>query len=337
MPLSRAFRLDVSRPRSGSNCRGAVALLVAVLCAGCVNQADSAQADVERQRPVQRYDVVQTLASNGVVTVAGSQSGAVMKSADRGRTWQRQDLGSASIIGLAACPDGSFVGIDFRGKVWSADRIAGAWKSVALDKPRVPLAVTCDRQGRWWVAGSGAAIAGSADRGATWTVTELEDDVQFTTVQFVDDTHGFVLGEFGHVMATEDGGLTWKKLASIEGDFYPYAALFRDRKKGWTSGLAGQVLQTRDGGKSWQKMDNRSGVPLYRLFMHGGQPLGTGAGGVVAALDQGVWQSRPYSDAVPVFLGAGASLGESGAGIAVGGPAGVLRVISLGDKPGAGS
>jgi photosystem II stability/assembly factor-like uncharacterized protein len=312
-------------------------LAVIALLSACTSHIDMSGVESERSRSLHRYDVVQALATNGEVVVGGSQGGAVIVSKDQGKSWVRTELGPVSIIGLSACPNGEFIGIDFNHKVWSADKGGGNWRSVALEKPRVPLALTCDGRNRWWVTGSGARIAVSQDRGATWTLTDLQEDAQLTTIQFVDDSHGFVLGEFGHVIGTEDGGATWRKLAQIPGEFYPYAALFRDGKEGWASGIAGHLLHTADGGRTWTETENRSGAPLYRLFWHAGQPYGVGAGGVVARLDNGVWQSMAYPDAVPVFLGAGASLGDAQAALVVGGPGGLVRPIATHGKESNGS
>ena len=298
---------------------------------GCSGGVDLSQVEKERGKSLKRYDVVQSLAGNGEVVVGGSQAGAVVVSADGGKGWRRVEVGGASLTGLAVCPDGSFVGIDFNHKVWSGDRQGQAWRSAELDKPRVPLAVTCDGRGRWWVVGSGARIAVSADRGGSWTVTDLREDAQFTSVQFVDDQHGVVLGEFGHVVVSDDGGASWRQLSQIPGEFYPYAALFLDRNEGFASGIAGQILRTVDGGRSWTRMDNASGAALYRLFLHEGRPYGVGAGGVIARLEEGQWRSVAYPDAVPAFLGAAASVAG---GMVIGGPGG-LRVVAL--KQGAGT
>lgn len=313
------------------------ALATLALLSACTSQVDLSAVEAERSRALHRYDIVQSLAANGEVVVGSSQAGAVVVSKDQGKSWVRTVLGPVSIIGLAVCPDGGFIGIDFNHKVWSADKAGGNWQSAVLDKPRVPLAVTCDGRNRWWVTGSGARIAVSSDRGATWTLTDLQEDAQLTTIQFVSDSHGFVLGEFGHVIHTEDGGATWKKISQIAGEFYPYAALFRDGKEGWASGIAGHILHTTDGGRTWTETENRTGAALYRLFWHAGQPYGVGAGGVVARLENGVWQSMPYPDAVPVFLGAGASLGEQQAALIVGGPGGLVRPIATHGKEGSGT
>lgn len=280
----------------------------------------------EAAKALRRYDVIQALAANEKVVVAGTQNGALLLSRDAGKTWSRQALGQASLIDLAACPDGSFVGIDFNHKVWSADADGGGWQAGALEKPQVPLAVACDSLGRWHVAGSGAKIARSADRGASWQVADLGEDAQITAVQMIDEHRGVALGEFGLFAVTDDGGATWRPGARLPGEFYPYAALFTGRDEGYVSGLAGTVLRTRDGGASWQQIGNAAEAPLYRLFMHDGRPHGVGAGGVVARLAGDGFAALPYPDAAPVFLGAGASLAGRGA-IVVGGPGGLVRSV----------
>lgn len=310
-------------------------VVAALLLAACSGQADLEAVRFQQSKPLQRFDVIQAVASNGEVVVGSSQAGAVVVSGDQGKSWVRTVLGPVSIIGMATCADGTFIGIDFNHKVWQADKRGGEWKGSLLEKPRNPLAVTCDGRGRWWVTGSGAKIAVSEDKGGSWTVTDLEEDTQLTTIQFIDDMFGIVMGEFGFVVTTEDGGKTWKKQPPIAGEFYPYAALFKDRKEGWASGIAGQILHTGDGGRTWTKQENRSGAVLYRLFMHDRQPYGVGSGGVIARLEQGVWQAMAYTDAVPVFLGAGASLGEQQSALAIGGPGGLIRVVATGTRSGA--
>lgn len=307
-------------------------LLVEVLAAcvvlgACTQAADMSVIDRERLKAVQRYDISQAIASNGKVVVAGTQSGAALVSRDQGRTWTRTPLGFVSLVDIAACGDKGFVAIDHYHKVWSSDADGSNWKSVALEAPKTPLAVTCDRQGGWWVSGIRSVIAGSRDNGATWQVTDLGEDTQITTIQFIDDQRGVALGEFGLTVFTDDGGATWKKGDKIPGDFYPYSALFTSRDQGWVSGIAGQILHTADGGKTWEKLVNTTQAPLYRLFLHKGVPFGVGAGGVVAHLDGGRWLQDPYPDAVPVFLGGGASL-PGQPSVVIGGPGGLLRAVN---------
>lgn len=302
-------------------------MLILLAFAACSSAPDSAGIKSEQQKAVQRYDVSQSIASNGKVVVVGTQSGVVLVSGDQGKTWVRKALGNASLIDMTVCGEKGFLAVDHYRKVWSADPEGQNWQSVPLEMPRTPLAVTCDKQGNWWVAGVNAVISGSSDGGKSWKTTDLKEDTQITTIQFLDDKNGIALGEFGLTVFTSDGGETWTKGPKIPGDFYPYAAVFANAKQGWVSGLAGQLLHTTDGGKTWSKQSNATLVTLNRLFMHEGIPFAVGNGGVVARLDGSSWRSVPYSDPIPVFLGGGASLPGQSA-IVIGGPGGLLRTVS---------
>lgn len=293
----------------------------------CSQGPDMSGIAAERARSVHRYDISQSIASNGKVIVVGTQSGVVLTSEDQGKSWKRTALGNTSLVDMTVCGDQGFVAIDHYHKVWSADAAGQNWKSVPLEMPRTPLAIACDKSGGWWVAGVNSVISGSADQGKTWKTTDLGEDTQITTIQFLDERNGIALGEFGLTVMTEDGGVTWKKGPKMPGDFYAYASLFANRNEGWVSGLAGQMLHTMDGGKSWSKQTNATQATLNRLFMHEGVPFGVGAGGVIARLEGNSWRAVPYTDPVPVFLGGAASLPGQSA-VVIGGPGGLLRAVS---------
>lgn len=313
-------RISATRPLPLST---AVAV---VLLAACTQAPDMSGIASERARPVQRFDVSQAIAGNGKVLVVGTQSGVALISRDQGKTWERQALGHTSLIDIAVCQDRTFIAIDHYRKLWHADADGGNWQSVAIEQPRTPLAVACSPQGGWWVVGTNATIAGSQDQGKSWQVTDLGEDTQITTIQFVDEKRAYAFGEFGLALRSDDGGASWQKAAAIPGDFYPYAALFRDTGEGWVSGIAGQMMHTRDGGQTWQKQLNATQAPLNRLFMHEGVPFAVGNGGVVARLEGDAWRNVPYPDPLPMFLGGGASIAGQAA-IVVGGPGGLLRTI----------
>jgi photosystem II stability/assembly factor-like uncharacterized protein len=307
---------------------GQLALLATVvvsLLAACSEAPGMAR--LAGAQAVQRYDVSQAIAANGQVVVVGTQSGVALISRDQGVTWERQALGHTSLVDIAVCSDQTFIAIDHYRKLWSADAEGRNWRSVNLAQPRTPLAVACSPQGGWWVAGSHAVIAGSADQGKSWRVTDLGEDTQITTIQFIDAQRAVALGEFGLTVSSADGGATWTKGPAMPGEFYPYAALFADADNGWVAGIAGQMLHTADGGQTWQKQENATQATLNRLFMHQGQPYGVGSGGVVARLDGDVWRNVPYPDPLPMFLGGAASL-PGQAALIVGGPGGLLRTVS---------
>jgi len=315
----------------------AVCAALASLATGCTQAPDLSAARAEAQKPVQRYDSIQALAAHGDRVVAGTRSGAVLVSADGGQSWQREPLaGPSSITGIDVCPDGRFIAIDFYRKVWTADAKLSGWTAQPLEAPHTALAVHCDRQGRWWVAGTGALIVRSDDQGKSWVRTDLQEDLQITTLQMVDEQNGFATGEFGTVVVTTDGGHTWTKRGALPAEFYPYAALFVSATEGWVSGLAGQLVHTTDGGLTWQAQVNRAGAPLYRIFMHAGSPHAVGAGGAVVRLQGDEWVAVAYPDARPVPLAAGVSVASNNT-LLIGGPGGLLRAVTDGgaSKPGA--
>lgn len=281
--------------------------------------------DAERARPLHREDTIQALAGNGRVTVAGLQDGAILVSRDKAATWSRVAIGPASIIALSACPDGSFAGLDFYKKLWLGDAQGGHWQAVAAGKGQ-PLALTCAPDGRLWTAGAGSRLQVSADKGASWTSVDFDDDFQFTAIGFVDQGFGYAAGEFGAFYVTRDGGASWQAMPPAPDEFYPYDAVFTSRDEGWMSGIGGRVLHTADGGGSWSSQANDTGAAFYHLVPANGAMFGVGAFGVVARLRDGAWQGLAYADARPVEL----QVAIPAAGqerLVIGGPGGLLRTI----------
>jgi photosystem II stability/assembly factor-like uncharacterized protein len=297
---------------------------------GCSSNADLTAVQAERAKPLQRSDIMQAIATSGNNVVVGTQSGAMITSSDAGKTWHRQSLGKpflSSINDIAACPDGSFLALDFYGRVWNSDVGGKKWTAHKLEHPETGLTISCDKAGAWWVAGTYATIATSADQGKTWRVIDNKQDAQITILRWVNDKRAIAMGEFGLVLRTDDGGATWEKLPPVPADFYAYDLLPVDENTAWVSGVAGHMQLTTDGGKTWTIKENHAGAPLYRLFMHKGIPYGVGARGTVARLEGDAWQAVTYPNAIPVFLGGGASV--EGDNLLIGGPGGLLRLVSV--------
>lgn len=307
------------------------ATIACSVLSACSQGPDMSGIAAERERQVRRYDISQSVATNGKFVVVGTQSGAVLISGDQGKSWKRTTLGNTSLVDITVCGEQGFVAVDHYHKVWSADAEGKNWQSAELKDPQTPIAVTCDKRGGWWVVGTNSTIAGSKDQGKTWLVTELGADAQLTTIQFPDEKHAIAMGEFGLIVMSDDGGVTWKKGQKIQGDFYPYASLFKNANEGWASGIAGQILATKDGGKTWSKQANATQAAMYRLFLHEGVPFGVGATGIMAHLDKDIWRNVAYTDALPVFLGGGASLPGQPA-VVIGGPGGLLRAVGTVNK-----
>lgn len=301
------------------------ALPLLALLAACQGVADLKQVEKERQKTVFRTDQFQAVASNGKFAAAVG-NGVIVVTDVTGVHQSRALLpGAPALIAVSACPDGSFVALDFNRKVWLADADAKNWRAQPISGTWRPLALTCDSANRYWVVGSGTTIAHSVDRGATWTEKNFGEDAMFNTVQFLDSGNGVVTGEFGTVMTTADGGATWTAAEKIPADFYPYAALFTSRQTGYLSGLTGTMLHTNDGGKSWQKLENTSGLPQFGFVRQGDALYSVGAGGSMLKLEKDAWKPVDVGQPAAAYLRSATDIGNGR--LMVAGGSGALQIV----------
>lgn len=317
-----------SRPMRGQAARVAWLCASLTMLTGCIPAPDWAGVQAERGKPVQRYDTFQTVANHGSRVVAGAAGGVILTSTDGGTRWARHVLAQpSSVLAVTACPDGSFAALDFYKKVWVLPAGGGEWAMRQVPTRTDLLALTCDPLNRLWAVGARTSILWSADKGGSWQARDLGDDAILTTVQFIDERRAVITGEFGAVLTSADGGASWQPQPKIQGDFYPYAALFTDASNGWVSGLAGAIKRTRDGGRTWTNQPNQSGVPMYALLRVADDLYGLGAGGRMVKLRGEQWQDFEHGQAIPAYLSAGTAL--DGRSMVVAGAAGALNVIHL--------
>ncbi|HUT93840.1 MAG TPA: YCF48-related protein [Thermoguttaceae bacterium] len=108
------------------------------------------------------------------------QGGLVMLTSDLGTNWQTPE---------GELPEGIAEQFDFA--------------ALAVRGPRV------------WVAGSpGTRVLHSPDAGRSWTAFATGQSLPIRALSFVDDQHGWAVGELGTILATEDGGQTWRRVRS---------------------------------------------------------------------------------------------------------------------------
>ncbi|HJW24971.1 MAG TPA: YCF48-related protein [Rhodocyclaceae bacterium] len=101
--------------------------------------------------------------------------------------------------------------------------------------------------------GDQGSILLSDDQGRTFRqAARVPVSSTLTAVSFADDRHGWAVGHWGAILATEDGGETWalQRLDTHE-DRPLFSVHFFDAREGVAVGLWSLVLLTRDGGKTW--------------------------------------------------------------------------------------
>jgi photosystem II stability/assembly factor-like uncharacterized protein len=168
------------------------------------------------------------------------QEGLVLHTADGGKSWQPQE-GNAKFTDSDGTPKLAYLfGLD------------------ALDANTA------------FAVGDRSVLTRTTDGGKTWVATKVKMELDtsggeslaaadpiFYAVKFTDAQHGWIVGEFGKIMYTADGGGTWKEQEKslMEGsgifDLLDLPTLFgihaSDAQHAYATGLEGHVAQTTDG------------------------------------------------------------------------------------------
>ena len=213
----------------------------------------------------------------GVKTLDGDAAwavgnfGSIYHTTDGGRTWDASDSGTRTPL----------FGVDFSdaqhgwvvGKAAVILRTTDGGRTWTSQKNPIPpdkhlFSVKAIDANTAWAVGDWGAMTVTHDGGATWedrslgtftvkveqspdrTVNTISDDVILYDLAFADAQHGMVVGEFGTVLATTDGGATWGK-QDAGTDKTLFGVALADALRGWAVGLDGLLLHTRDGGGTW--------------------------------------------------------------------------------------
>ena len=172
------------------------------------------------------------------------------------------------------------------------------------DPQDVALIAMAYKAGRLVAVGEHGVIVISEDKGVSWHQAASPVSVTLTSVHFVSSTEGFVTGQFGVVLRTQDGGQTWTRVldgntaahlavtaaaqmvAAAPQDPTALAALaeahrlvaqgpdkpffdsyFSDAKNGFVIGAYNLLYRTADGGRTWTAwMSHTGNTKRFHLY-----------------------------------------------------------------------
>lgn len=259
-----------------------LAVSIALFLTGCEAPLVLDGVEQSKRDPIRRSDSFQSVVSNGSALLVVGDKGVVLSSTDNGASWTRAQLeNSPFLMDAVVCPDKRFVALDYQHNVWFSDVTGTQWQAKKVETFEAPQAISCDSQGRLWIVGGFSSILRSDDGGDSWEESSMDEDLHFTTVQFVDADHGLLMGEFGVVARTVDGGQSWEMLEPIPDEFYPQDAWFQTMDRGWVVGLNGTVLYTEDGASTWQSQETGTKQPIYSIAANGDSLYAVGGNGLV--------------------------------------------------------
>ena len=123
------------------------------------------------------------------------------------------------------------------------------------------------------------------------------------SVFFINDARGWIVGDKGLILSTEDGGTSWK-LQQSRTSATLYSVTFIDEKTGWAAGADGVILATNNGGQSWVTQTSGTSEWLYCvIFLNDTEGWAVGrAGTILVTQDRGQnWHQQTVKDASLYF------------------------------------
>lgn len=123
-----------------------------------------------------------------------------------------------------------------------------------------------------WTVGAHGAILASSD-GRHWPKQQSGTTKDLNGVAFADERDGWVVGDDGVVLHTDDGGSTWQRQKAATGQSLRGIAC-SDALHAWivggrtsASGIGGRgiILATTDGGKTWMQQRRLRGACLVAV------------------------------------------------------------------------
>ena len=184
---------------------------------------------------------------------AVGEAGTILSTDDGGTTWTVQDSGTTSplySVSLAGAASATAVGGD--GVILRTDDGGQTWMLQFSGTLNPLVSVTFVNASTGWVVVENVSlILRTIDGGEHWTLQLIERGAE--AVSFADPNTGTVVGRFGFLARSTDGGVTWRDYPPAPpppNDAVVDACLLD--ANGWavTDALDG-ILRTTDGGAHW--------------------------------------------------------------------------------------
>jgi photosystem II stability/assembly factor-like uncharacterized protein len=136
-----------------------------------------------------------------------------------------------------------------------------------------------NRDEGWLVTGgpTGSRILKTMDGGENWELvfqltvdpgTRSSDVPVLYSVAFPSKKQGWVVGDAGRILHSEDGGKTWRRQESGVRDELVHVKFIND-KRGWVVGAKGTILYTDDSGRTWERQTSGTTNHLYHVETRG--------------------------------------------------------------------
>jgi len=264
--------------------------------------------------------------------------GRILRTEDGGATWTRQNARVKKPLLAISCIDTQSAWIGGKSGIMLGTTDGGLmWKQLDPKTSKHIFDIAFVSRTHGVAVGDWGLMMYSEDGGVTWTLVRIPDefvmsplaediglepdDIILYALAFPDSSRGWVVGEFGTIMATVDGGRSWYQQRSpVETTLF--GTYFESSEQGWAVGIDAVILHTTDGGVTWRQVDaplrQRS---LYDVSLAGRYGWIAGdVGTLLKTLDGGLtWMVEPLPIELAVNWFRAVRLLPSGHGLVLGG------------------
>ena len=229
------------------------------------------------------------LAADGSGMAVG-RSGLVLVTKDGGKTWKRASSGvKEHLFDVAALGNGKAVAVGHFGTAIRTENHGKDWTRLVYDIALPPLPGDATTEGD--EADGGISAAEEENEGAA-------EEARLNAIAFTaDGRRGWIVGEFGLILHSMDGGQTWKRQRNPAPRLLHDVIVVAEAAKaddapdagdaGATAarliavGAEGLAIETRDGGAAWMEVKTGTAEHLFGAAAVGDREFLVGANGTL--------------------------------------------------------
>lgn len=305
-------------------------------------RGERAQTPIQENFLTPHDDLLDLYGGTGGQAWAVGKNGLILHTKDGGRSWKHQPSNTTQALLAISFAQNRQVGfaVGNGGIILSTEDGGLSWKvaqgSGAIGKSEVPnslFGVQAVSKTKAHAVGAFGTLLSTSDGGKNWMKCKFSWEkltprlVQTISAQvepnlnalyFVSEKIGWVVGEFGLVLHTRDGGQTWTSQRSGPDLPVLFAVIFLDEHRGWAMGQLGSFIWTKDGGKNWLPCNVDINRDLYAACFEGGRMVVVGNRIFLKTENEGsTWTRKDFTEnlvlnGVALMSNVATAVGQSG-------------------------
>ncbi len=221
---------------------------------------------------------------NDMFIVGGGWGGIIVKSQNRGETWETTFLpDEVEIINIAGTVNNllALTKSEDKNILYRSTDQGTNW--IKVYEPDTTFnTVACKSDSEFWLGGKGGKILRSTNSGINWEKFNYLYEQNFNAVCFKSKFEGYIVGDKGTILKTTNAGKSWNYTNSptdsnlIDIEFYPLS------NSGFLISSDGKIFKSVDGGSSWINVYSDPSLKVKKVsFITADQILAVGDSNLV--------------------------------------------------------